>query len=85
MRALRLVLPMAAAALLVAPALAQFGPRGGGMRGGAGMLLGNKGVQKELKLTDDQLKKVVEEVRKIGEKMREGFQAGVREKAQEVM
>jgi hypothetical protein len=83
MRALKMVLPVVAAALLVAPALAQFGPRGG-MRGGAGMLLGNPGVQKELKLTDDQLKKVEEQVRKNGEKAREAFQSGDREKAQEV-
>ena len=57
-------------ALVVGPALAQPpGGRGRGMGGGFGggaMLLNNPGVQKELKLSEDQIKKATE----FGEKMR---------------
>ncbi|HMF10669.1 MAG TPA: hypothetical protein VKE94_00130 [Gemmataceae bacterium] len=42
----------------------------GGFGGNPVMLLGQESVQKELKLTDDQIKKVQE----LGEKMREKFQ-----------
>ncbi len=75
---------VAVAAFVAAPALAQFGP-GFGRGGGAGMLLGNKGVQSELKLTDEQKTKVQEFTTKTREKMREAFQsaAGDREKMQE--
>ncbi|MBY0527386.1 MAG: hypothetical protein K2R98_28580 [Gemmataceae bacterium] len=45
---------MGAAILLAAPALAQFGPRGG--------LITNASVQKELKLSDDQ----IEKAKKVG-------------------
>ena len=54
MRALRMALAVGVAVFLGVPAFAQFGP-GGGMRGGAGMLIGNKGVQKELKLGEQQV------------------------------
>jgi Spy/CpxP family protein refolding chaperone len=77
-----MLLTLVAGALLAAPALAQFGPRGGG--GGAGMLLGNSGVQKELKLTEDQTAKVKEFLEKTGTKMREAFQSQDQEKIQEV-
>lgn len=79
-----LLLTLVAGALLAAPALAQFG-RGGG--GGAGMLLRNTGVQKELKLTEDQIKKLNEFSEKIAPKMREAFQArmdGDQEKAEQI-
>ena len=62
MRSLRTTLfALSAALLLAAPALAQP-PRGGMQRGGGGigMLLGNKSVQDELKITDDQKKKIEE-------------------------
>jgi Spy/CpxP family protein refolding chaperone len=61
----------------------------GGMfgRGGmsAAMLLGNEGVQKELKLTDEQKEKAREFAQAQGEKMREAFQnaQGDPEKMQE--
>ncbi|MFL5341343.1 MAG: Spy/CpxP family protein refolding chaperone, partial [Gemmataceae bacterium] len=49
------------AALVAAPAFAQPPGGRGGMRGGmGGNLLTNKSVQEELKLTDDQVKKVTE-------------------------
>lgn len=58
-------------ALLSAPALAQ-GPRGGGMGMGGGlMLLQNEGVQKELKLTDEQVSKA----REAGQDLRDRFSA----------
>jgi Spy/CpxP family protein refolding chaperone len=79
----RVLLALVAGAFLTALALAQFGPRGGG--GGAGMLLSNSGVQKELKLTDDQTAKVKEFLEKTRAKMQEAFQGGDREKTQEVM
>jgi Spy/CpxP family protein refolding chaperone len=79
----RVLLALVAGGFITAFALAQFGPRGGG--GGAGMLLGNSGVQKELKLTDDQTAKVKDYLEKSRAKMQEAFQAGDREKAQEVM
>jgi Spy/CpxP family protein refolding chaperone len=58
--------------------------RGGG--GGAAMLLANEGVQKELKLTDDQKAKVKEFSENQRAKMREAFGGGQpdREKMQEV-
>jgi Spy/CpxP family protein refolding chaperone len=78
----KILLTLVAGAFLTALALAQFGPRGGG---GAGMLLRNSGVQKELKLTDEQTTKVKEFLEKTGAKMREAFQAGDQEKTREVM
>jgi Spy/CpxP family protein refolding chaperone len=61
-----LVLLVAAPALAQPPQRGRGGP-GGGMMGGPGMLLQNEGVQKELKLTEDQVKKchdALQEVRK---------------------
>src|SRR5438128_8514284 len=86
MRALRMALAVAVAVFLGVPAFGQFGP-GGGMRGGAGMLIGNKGVQKELKLSDDQIKKIGEHNKTLEPKRqeaREAFQSGDQEKAREI-
>jgi hypothetical protein len=59
-------------ALVASPAFAQGG-RGFGMGGGGGygMLIGNEGVQKELKLDDTQLEKAKEFAEKAREKMTE--------------
>jgi Spy/CpxP family protein refolding chaperone len=85
MRVSKVILVVAVAVLLAAPAAAQppFGRGGGG--GGAGMYLANPAVQKELKLTEEQTKKVEALVAKNREKMQEVFQSGDREKGQEVM
>jgi Spy/CpxP family protein refolding chaperone len=84
MRALRLVLPLVMAVLVAVPVLSQFGPgRGGG--GGPGGLIARKEVQKELKLTDDQIKKVDAHTEKNREKMQELFQAGDKEKFKDAM
>jgi len=64
-------------ALIASPAFAQQG-RGFGMMGGSyAMLIGNEGVQKELKLDDSQTEKAKEFAEKAMEEMR-----GVREKLQ---
>ena len=49
---------------------------GGGMMGGGAMLLGSEGVQKELKLTDEQKTKVKEFTDAQREKMRDAFAGG---------
>jgi len=59
----RLCLSLAVVALVAAPALAQRQPRQG-----QGALLANKSVQEELKLSEDQVKKVGEIDKSIGEK-----------------
>ncbi len=67
---------LGAAALLATPALAQGQGRGQGqgqgrgmgMGGGAAALLTNEGVQKELKLTEEQIEKVMGVVRATREK-----------------
>jgi len=75
----KLVLTLGAVALMAAPAFAQ-GRGGGGMFGGGpGALLSNKGVQKELKLDDEQVKKVETLSTELREKM-----TGLREKLQDV-
>jgi Spy/CpxP family protein refolding chaperone len=51
-----------------------FGGRGGGF-GGPGMLLQNTGVQKELKLTDDQIQKIKDVTQKIQDKHKDDFAA----------
>jgi Spy/CpxP family protein refolding chaperone len=67
-RGAQLVLAAAVAALVASPALAQRGPRGGRFGGIPGLfLLRQKSVQEELKLTDDQVKKVTEAASKQGE------------------
>ncbi|HEV3445526.1 MAG TPA: hypothetical protein VG099_12840 [Gemmataceae bacterium] len=92
----KVLLVLGVAALLAGPALAQGQRKGGGRggmgMGGPGMLLGNKGVQKELKMTDDQAKKATDALRTVFEKHQDEF-AGLqdlqgdeqREKRQEIM
>jgi Spy/CpxP family protein refolding chaperone len=64
------VLAAVAVALLASPVLAQQRrPFGGGMMMPSVMLLNQKSVQEDLKLTDDQVKKVAE----AGKQMREKF------------
>ena len=55
---------VAAVALAVSPALAQRQRGGGG--GGAAMYLSAKSVQEELKISEDDAKKITEELGKIG-------------------
>lgn len=57
---LKITITLGLALLLAEPALAQRGQGGGGRGGfgGPGMLIQNSGVQKELKLTDDQIQKI---------------------------
>lgn len=55
-------------------ALAQGGRGFGGGMGGGAMLLSNKGVQKELKLSEEQIGKADAFTKEQGEKMREKFQ-----------
>jgi Spy/CpxP family protein refolding chaperone len=56
--------------ILAGPALAQRGQGGGGRGGfgGPGMLIQNQSVQKELKLTDDQIQKIKDATTSINEK-----------------
>jgi Spy/CpxP family protein refolding chaperone len=68
----RTVLVVAVAGAPAAPALAQ--PPGGGFRGGPGFLLTNPGVQKELKLTDEQVTKVREALAKVREDHRDDLE-----------
>jgi len=65
------------ALLLVGPALAQRGQGRGGFGGGGGpgFLLMNPGVQKELKLSEDQVKKITETNESIRDKHRDEFEA----------
>src|SRR4029077_1177502 len=72
------MLVLGLAVLVAGPALAQRGQGRGGFGGGfggAGFLLMNQGVQKELKLSDDQIKKITETTESIREKNREDFEA----------
>jgi Spy/CpxP family protein refolding chaperone len=97
MRAMcKVLLVLGLMALLAGPGLAQGQRKGGGFGrggfGGPGMLLNNKGVQKELKMTDDQTKKVTDAFKEVQDKHRDEF-AGLqdlqgderREKMQEIM
>lgn len=69
----RMLVAVGAVALMAAPSWAQ-GPRGGfGGMGGAG-LLRNKGVQKELKVSDEQATKLDAFAEEMMEKNRERFQ-----------
>lgn len=71
-------------AMIACPAMAQRGGFRGGMMGGGGamMLLMNEGVQKELKLTDEQKEKTTELVQSVREKHQEDF-AGLQDLSQE--
>jgi Spy/CpxP family protein refolding chaperone len=84
-RLIVLALVLGVFALVAGPALTQ--PPRGGMGGGAtgAMLLGQKAVQEELKLTEDQIAKVREFGQKQAEKMKELFGGGDREKMAEAM
>jgi len=81
------VLPVLVLVLVVSPLLAQRQPgRFGG--GGLGQLLTNKGVQEELKLSDDQKSKltkgVAEAQEKYGKDMRAAFMDKDQEKVQKL-
>src|SRR5262245_5462302 len=80
-RALKITLTIGLALLLAGPALSQRGQGGGGGRGGFGggpvMLIQNQSVQKELKLTDDQVQKIKDTTQSINEKFRDE-RAGLR-------
>src|SRR5262245_9851986 len=81
-----MVLFVTVAGLMAVPAAAQFG-RGGGGFGGPGALLGNPGVQKELKLTEDQIKKFQDFNQKLQPKRQEAgeaFRNQDQEKAREI-
>jgi len=72
----KVVLAFGLVALSAAPALAQQGRGGFGMFGGGGggpMLLGNAGVQQELKATDAQKEKLEALAQELGQKQREEF------------
>src|SRR5262249_36786108 len=70
----RVLLVLGVAALLAGPAWAQ-GRRGGGGFGGPAMLLRNKSVQQEIKLTDEQVKKVNDLIKGIEEKHKDDMEA----------
>lgn len=69
----KLVLACSLVALVAAPARAQQGRGFGGMGGGA-MLLGNKGVQKEIKASEEQASKLNAFAEEMRGKQREAFQ-----------
>src|SRR5262249_20713178 len=87
MRGWKMVLAAVAAAVVAMPAAAQFGRGGFGGFATPGALLRNPGVQKEIKITEEQLKKY-EEFNKTLEPKRqeaqEAFQNMDREKGQEI-
>src|SRR5262249_55095178 len=74
---MRTALAFGLVALAAGTASAQGGRGFGGMMGGGGLgqLLANPGVQKELKLTDDQVGKAEKIAEAQREKMRERFQS----------
>jgi Spy/CpxP family protein refolding chaperone len=69
----KMVLALGVVALMAAPARAQQG-RGFGMFGGGAALLTNKGVQKELKVTDEQASKLDTFAQEMRDKQREQFE-----------
>ena len=74
----KVALTLGVATLLAVPAQAQPpGGRGGfgAGFGGPGMLLRNEGVQKELKLNEDQVKKVTDAIQKTQEKFQDELAA----------
>jgi Spy/CpxP family protein refolding chaperone len=84
----RLVMSLVVAGLMAAPALAQR-PGGGGFGGGFGgndalSLLGQKSVQEELKLTEDQIKKATEARDKLRPQRPAGGGTGQRPSAEEM-
>jgi Spy/CpxP family protein refolding chaperone len=85
----KLALACFAAALIAAPARAQGQGRGfGGMMGGGAMLLANKGVQTEIKATEEQTSKLntlAEEIRGKQREAMQGFQDLSQEERREKM
>ena len=75
----KLALAVCTVALSASPALAQGR---GGFGGGGAMLLVNKGVQEELKVTEDQASKLTTLSEELGGKQREAFQ-GLQDLSQE--
>jgi len=75
MRVLAFVLAIGLVAALATPSSAQQRQRGqmGGGQGGYASLLGNEGVQKELKMEKEQTEKVAEATKKITEKHADAF------------
>jgi len=69
----RMMVGLGLVALLAGPPAAHAQGRGRGGMMGPGQLLGNSGVQKELKLDDQQIEKAKEVAAKTGEKAREAF------------
>jgi Spy/CpxP family protein refolding chaperone len=64
--------------LLAGPALAQRGQGRGGFGGGfggPGFLFQNPGVQKELKLSDNQIKKITDANQSVRDKYKDEFEA----------
>jgi Spy/CpxP family protein refolding chaperone len=70
----KMILAFGAVALMAAPSWAQGQGRGFGMGGGGGALLSNKSVQQELKVTDEQAKKLDAFGQDLMAKNRERFQ-----------
>ena len=66
----KVLLVLGLTALLTSPAMAQRG-RGRGGFGGPGFFVNNKGVQKELKLTDEQAKKAGDALKAVNDKHEE--------------
>jgi hypothetical protein len=75
----KLLMTMVLAALITLPVLGQF--PGGRMMGGGNMLLGDKNVQKALKLTEEQIK----ELTKANTEMREGMKKAFEDKDRDAM
>jgi Spy/CpxP family protein refolding chaperone len=78
----KLALACCVAALMTAPARAQGQGRGFGMMGGGAALLANKGVQTEIKATEDQVSKLNTFAEEMRGKQREAFQ-GLQDLSQE--
>jgi Spy/CpxP family protein refolding chaperone len=70
----QMMLALGVVALVAGPAGAQ-GFRGGPGGGGPGMLLNNKSVQQEIKMTEEQVNKIKEVVKAINDKHNEEFTA----------
>src|SRR5215207_1650400 len=77
----KLILTFGALALLASPAWAQQGRGGFGFGGGAFFLMAPN-VQKDLKLTDEQVAKVQDTLRETREKHQDDF-AGLRDASRE--
>jgi len=76
------VVPLAIVVLVVGQLFAQQ-PGRGGMGGGLGALLTNKGVQEELKLSGDQTEKLTSAMKEVREKYGKDIAAAFKDKNQE--